>query len=144
ETYRTGGSAHSPEAGPHPHVVAPINGITQRASADGDIVTFSDGSSQADAVAAAAASDVAVVFVGDGESEGVDRPDLTLSNAKFCIITGCQPYGPGDQDAMIKAVAGANPNTVVVLDTGGPMLMPWLGQVKSVMQAWFPGQEDGN
>ena len=88
ESYNTGSSAHIPEAGPHPHVVAPITGITQRASADGDIVTFSDGSSQADAVAAAAASDVAVVFVGDGESEGVDRPDLTLSNANRMAAVG--------------------------------------------------------
>src|SRR3954454_14055346 len=144
QSYNTGGSAHIPEAGPHPHVVAPITGIMQRASADGDVVTFSDGNSQADAVAAATASDIAVVFVGDGESEGVDRPDLTVANAKFCILAGCAPYGSGNQDEMVKAVAAANPNTVVVLTTGGPMLMPWLGQVKSVLQAWFPGQEDGN
>ena len=144
ESYNTGGSAHIPEAGPHPHVVAPITGITQRATASNDIVTYSDGSSQADAVAAASAADVAVVFVGDGESEGVDRPDMTLANAKFCVLAGCQPYGPGNQDDLIKAVAAANPNTVVVLTTGGPMLMPWLGQVKSVLQAWFPGQEEGN
>jgi beta-glucosidase len=144
ESYNTGGSAHIPEAGPHPHVVAPITGITQRASADGDIVTYTDGSSQADAVAAASAADVAVVFVGDGESEGVDRPDMTLANAKFCTLAGCNPYGAGNQDDLIKSVAAANPNTVVVLTTGGPMLMPWLGQVKSVVQAWFPGQEEGN
>src|SRR3954470_17390506 len=144
QSYNTGGSAHIPEAGPHPHVVAPITGITQRASADGDIVTFSDGNSQADAVAAATAADIAVVFVGDGESEGVDRPDLTLANAKFCTLAGCAPYGTGNQDDLIKAVAAANPNTVVVLTTGGPMLMPWLGQVKGVLQAWFPGQEEGN
>src|SRR3954449_2100969 len=144
QSYNTGGSAHIPEAGPHPHVVAPITGITQRASADGDLVTFSDGSSQADAVAAATAADIAVVFVGDGESEGVDRPDMTLANAKFCVLAGCAPYGPGNQDEMVKAVAAANPNTVVVLTTGGPMQMPWLGQVKSVVQAWFPGQEEGN
>src|SRR3954471_16610405 len=144
QSYNTGGSAHIPEAGPHPHVVAPITGITQRASADGDLVTFSDGSSQADAVAAASAADIAVVFVGDGESEGVDRPDMTLSNAKFCTLAGCNPYGPGNQDDLIKSVAAANPNTVVVLTTGGPMQMPWLGQVRSVVQAWSPGQEEVN
>src|SRR3954469_15715811 len=144
QSYNTGGSAHIPEAGPHPHLVAPITGIPQRGSADGDLVTFTDGNSQADAVAAASAADIAVVFVGDGESEGVDRPDMTLSNAKFCTLAGCSPYGPGNQDDMIKAVAAANPNTVVVLTTGGPMQMPWLGQVKSVLQAWFPGQEEGN
>jgi beta-glucosidase len=144
QSYNTGGSAHIPEAGPHPHVVAPITGITQRATANGDVVTYTDGNSQADAIAAASTADVAIVFAGDGESEGVDRPDMTLSNAKFCVIGGCAPYGSGNQDEMIKAVAGANPNTVVVLTTGGPMLMPWLGQVKSVLQAWFPGQEEGN
>jgi beta-glucosidase len=144
QSYNTGGSAHIPEAGPHPHVVSPLQGVTQRATADNDVVTYADGNSQADAIAAASAADIAVVFVGDGESEGVDRPDLTLANAKFCIIAGCSPYSPGSQDDLIKAVAGANPNTVVVLDTGGPMLMPWLADVKGVMQAWFPGQEDGN
>jgi beta-glucosidase len=144
QSYNTGGSAHIPEAGPHPHVVSPIQGITQRATADNDVVTFADGSSTADAIATASAADIAIVFAGDGESEGVDRPDLTLGNAKFCLLAGCAPYGPGNQDELIEAVAEANPNTIVVLDTGGPMLMPWLDQVKSVMQAWFPGQEDGN
>ena len=144
QSYNTGGSAHIPEAGPHPHVVAPITGITQRATADGDVVTYSDGSSQADAIAAASAADVAIVFAGDGESEGTDRPDMTLANAKFCVIAACSPYGAANQDELIKAVAGANPNTVVVLTTGGPMEMPWLGQVKGVLQAWFPGQEEGN
>src|SRR4051794_5879622 len=144
QSYNTGGSAHIPEAGPHPHVVSPLQGIQQRATADNDIVTYANGDSQADAIAAASAADVAIVFAGDGESEGVDRPDLTLANAKFCVLAGCAPYGSGNQDDMIAAVAAANPNTIVVLTTGGPMLMPWLDQVKSVMQAWFPGQEDGN
>src|SRR3954466_7847247 len=67
QSYNTGGSAHIPEASPHPHVVAPITGITQRATADGDVVTYSDGSSQGDAIAAASAADVAIVFAGDGE-----------------------------------------------------------------------------
>ena len=51
---------------------------------------------------------------------------------------------PSDQNALISAVAAANPNTVVVLDTGGPVLMPWLGQIKGLFEAWYPGQEDGN
>src|SRR4051812_18814267 len=144
QSYNTGGSAHIPEAGPHPHVVSPLQGISQRATADNDVVTFADGSSQADAIAAASAADIAIVFAGDGESEGVDRPDLSLGNAQFCTLAGCNPYGAGNQDDLIKAVVAANPNTVVVLDTGGPMLMPWIGDVKSVLQAWFPGQEDGN
>src|SRR3954471_7364099 len=89
ESYNTGGSAHIPEAGPHPHVVSPLAGIQQRASADNDVVTYADGNSQADATAAASAADVAVVFVGDGESEGVDRQSLALSDAKFCTLAGC-------------------------------------------------------
>jgi beta-glucosidase len=143
-SYNTGGSAHIPEAGAHPHVISPFQGISQRGTANSDVVTYTDGSSQADAIAAASAADVAVVFANDAESEGNDRPDLTLSNAKNCTLAGCAPIGAADQDALIKAVAAANPNTVVVLNTGGPMLMPWLNDVKGVFQAWFPGQEDGN
>ncbi|HEU5419404.1 MAG TPA: glycoside hydrolase family 3 C-terminal domain-containing protein [Streptosporangiaceae bacterium] len=81
------------------------------------------------AVSAAKASDVAVVFAGDQESEGVDRPDLSL---------------PGFQDQLIEAVARANPRTIVVLNTGGPVLMPWLSQVPAVLEAWYPGEEDGS
>jgi beta-glucosidase len=143
ESYNTGGSAHIPEAGVQPHVITPLQGIQQRATKDGDVVTYADGSSQADAIAAASASDVAIVFANDGESEGNDRPSLSLADSKFCTLFGCTPPAP-DQNALIQAVAAANPNTVVVLDTGGPMLMPWLAQVKGVFQAWYPGQEDGN
>ncbi len=50
---------------------------------------------------------------------------------------------PGDQDQLIEQVAQANTRTVVVLDTGGPVLMPWLDQVAGVVEAWYPGQEDG-
>ena len=81
------------------------------------------------AVAAAKASDVAVVFVNDTTGEGSDRTGLGL---------------PGDQDALIRAVAAANRHTVVVLNTGGPVLMPWLDAVSGVVEAWYPGQEDGN
>ncbi len=72
---------------------------------------------------------MAVVFVGDEETEAIDRPNLSL---------------PGDQDQLIEAVAGANPRTIVVLNTGGPVLMPWLSQVPAVVEAWYPGEEDGN
>ena len=50
---------------------------------------------------------------------------------------------PGDQNALISAVAAANPRTVVVLNTGGPVLMPWLDRVAGVIEAWYPGEEDG-
>jgi beta-glucosidase len=81
------------------------------------------------AVQAAKAAQIPVVFAGDQLAEGVDRPDLSL---------------PGFQDQLIEAVAAANPNTVVVLNTGDPVLMPWLGQVAAVVEAWYPGEEDGN
>lgn len=84
------------------------------------------------AVAAARDSDVAVLFVGrDGEwdTEGLDLPDMRL---------------PGRQDELIERVAKANPRTIVVLQTGGPVEMPWLSRVKAVLQVWYPGQELGH
>jgi beta-glucosidase len=143
QSYGTGGSSHIPEFGTKADLVTPFQGIQQRGQAENDVVTYTDGTSTADAVAAASAADVVVVFGNDEQSESNDRPDLSLSSAKYCTLAGCAPL-PGNQDAMIDAVAQANPNTVVVLDTGGPMVMPWLDKVKGVMQAWYPGQEDGN
>lgn len=80
----------------------------------------------------AADSDVAVVFAGLGgewESEGHDRPTIDL---------------PPAQNELIAAVVAANPNTVIVLNTGAPVTMPWLENVGAVLQAWYPGQECGN
>jgi beta-glucosidase len=68
------------------------------------------------------------VFASVAVGEGMDRASLAL---------------PGDQDRLIAAVAAANPRTVVVLNTGGPVLMPWLDQVAAVVQAWLPGQQFG-
>ncbi|HZH77380.1 MAG TPA: glycoside hydrolase family 3 C-terminal domain-containing protein, partial [Archangium sp.] len=84
---------------------------------------------QRQAVEAARNADVAVVFVSDLISEGMDRTTLAL---------------PADQDQLVSAVAAANPRTIVVLNTGGAVLMPWLGQVSGVLAAWYPGQEYGN
>ena len=81
------------------------------------------------AVAAARRARVAVVFVGDYNSESLDRPNLNL---------------PGDANALISAVAAVNPRTVVVLNTGGAVLMPWIHDVAGVLEAWYPGQVDGN
>ncbi len=85
-----------------------------------------------DAVAAAAASDVAVVCVGTlgTEGEGSDRPSMAL---------------PQDQDSLIRAVAAVNRHTIVVLNNGTPVLMTgWLDQVPGLIEAWFPGQEGGH
>jgi beta-glucosidase len=146
--YNGGGSGHIPEVAGKPDVVSPLQGITQRAQAQGDTVLYADGSSQADAIAAAAAADVAVVFVGAEDSEAADRSTMSLASGFCNLATGslngsCVPQ-PVDQDALISAVAGANPHTVVVLNTGGPVTMPWLGQIQGLFEAWYPGQEDGN
>jgi beta-glucosidase len=139
--YNGEGSGHIPEFGVVP-VVSPLQGVTQRAAANGDTVLYADGTATADAVAAAKAANVAVVVVGDSESEGTDRSSLTLTGGT-CTLAGCVPQ-TSDQNALITAVAAANPNTVVVLDTGGPVLMPWFGQIKGLFEAWYPGQQDGN
>jgi beta-glucosidase len=84
------------------------------------------------AVAAAAAADVAVVVVGtndDWETEGEDRATLDL---------------PGEQDELVRRVAAVNPNTVVIINAGSPVAMPWVDDVAAVMQIWFPGEEVGN
>lgn len=85
----------------------------------------------AEAVEAARGADTAVVVVATTdrvESEGFDRTDLTL---------------PGRQDDLIRAVAAANPNTVVVVNSGSPVELPWREDVAAVLLSWFPGQEGG-
>ena len=89
-------------------------------------------SAVAEAAAVAAAADYAIVCIGstaEWETEGEDRWGLDL---------------PGRQDELVDAVVRANPRTVVVLQTGGPVRMPWLDTVPAVVQAWFPGQEAGH
>ncbi|KOU35017.1 beta-glucosidase [Streptomyces sp. WM6378] len=85
----------------------------------------------AEAVEAARAAELAVVVVATTdrvESEGFDRRDLRL---------------PGRQDDLVRAVAAANPNTVVVVNSGSPVELPWRGDVAAVLLSWFPGQEGG-
>ncbi|AKJ01212.1 beta-glucosidase [Archangium gephyra] len=80
----------------------------------------------------AADCDVALVFVGhngEWDTEAVDRPHMDLV---------------GRQNELVSRVASANPNTVVVLQTGAPVTLPWLDKVAGVLQAWYPGQEAGN
>jgi beta-glucosidase len=110
------------------YTVKPSTGLKARAGS-GVTVTLDDGTSTTSAAAKAKAADVAVVMVEDSQTEGKDRPNLSLT---------------GNQDALVAAVAAANPRTVVVSKTGGPILMPWLDKVPAVLQAWYPGEEDGN
>jgi beta-glucosidase len=141
--YNGGGSSHVPETAVKSDVVSPLAGIQQRAGANGDTVLYADGSNATAAQATAAAADVAVVFVGATDSEGVDRSTMGLSSG-FCTLAGSCTPASVDQDSLISSVAAANPHTIVVLNTGGPVLMPWLGQIRGLFEAWYPGQQDGN
>jgi beta-glucosidase len=110
-----------------PYVITPVDGIRKRL-ASGAQVFYDDGSNPAKAAEAAKAAKVAIVFVNTDDSEGRDRPNLEL---------------PNHQDELVEAVAAANPNTIVVLNTGGPVLMPWIDKIGGLIEAWYPGQEDG-
>jgi beta-glucosidase len=87
-------------------------------------VEYNDGSDLDAAAALAKDSEVAIVFAYRWESEGQDSPSMSL---------------PDGQDALIARVAAANPNTIVVLETGNPISMPWVDQVNVVLEAWFAG-----
>jgi beta-glucosidase len=113
-------------------LTTPRQGIEARLGADR--VAFDDGSDRARAAATAAGADVAVVVVGDRMTEGSDKP---------CMGLGCGQADSVDRDGLIEAVAAAQPNTVVVLQSGGPVLTPWRDKVKGLLEAWYPGQNGG-
>jgi beta-glucosidase len=87
-------------------------------------ITYDPGTDNATAAKAAASAQIAIVFVTQWMSEGQDAATLSL---------------PDHQDALIAAVAAANPNTIVVLENGGPVSMPWASNVKAIMESWYPG-----
>ncbi|MDE2264795.1 MAG: glycoside hydrolase family 3 C-terminal domain-containing protein [Alphaproteobacteria bacterium] len=100
-----------------------------RAAARGTQVRYDDGNDIANAVKLARSSQIVVVFAHQWMREGWDVANLSLY---------------GNQDALISAVAAANPRTIVVLETGGPVLMPWLDKVGAVLEAWYPGNRGAN
>lgn len=108
------------------HASSPLKAI--RALAPQAQVMFLDGMDRDAAAAAARRADMALVFATQWTTEAQDDESLELST---------------DQDALIAAVAAANPRTAVVLETGGPVLMPWEAQVPAIVQAWYPGQRGG-
>jgi beta-glucosidase len=92
-------------------------------------VKYDAGTDPATAAAAAKGADVAIVFAYRWASEGMDLKDLSL---------------PHNQDAIISAVAEANPHTIVVLETGNPVTMPWVDKTAAILEAWFAGSDGAN
>ena len=105
---------------------SPLRAI--RAKVPNAKVNYDDGTDSAAAASLARGSDVAIVFVHQHTHEGADLPNLSL---------------PDNQDELVRQVAAANAHTVVVLENGDPVLMPWLDSVKSVLESWYPGQRGG-
>lgn len=103
--------------------LAAIRGLARNAE-----VSFDAGTDLGAAAALAKSADVAIVFATQWATEAEDLPSLSL---------------PDDQDALIAAVAKANAKTVVVLETGTPVTMPWLADVSAVLEAWYPGTKGG-
>jgi beta-glucosidase len=118
-----GGSSHVVPL----YTVDPLEGLRQRAGSSAN-VTLSDGADAAEAASLARGADVAVLMVGEVDTEGHDH-GLELDGA---------------QNELISAVAAANPRTIVVLKTGSAILMPWIDRVPAILEAWYPGEEDGN
>jgi len=108
------------------HPSSPLRAL--RARAPNTQVTYDPGTDPAAAAKLAGASEIAIVFVWQHTSEGRDVPNLSL---------------PANQDELVSHVAAANPHTIVVLETGGPVTMPWLDKVDAVLEAWYPGIRGG-
>ncbi len=109
------------------YTVAPVTGIRNRVGS-GVTVTYADGSNISAAVSLAQAANIAIVMVGDSESEGADY-SISLS---------------GTQDSLVEQVVAGQPKTIVVMKSGTGILMPWAASVPAILQAWYPGEEDGN
>ena len=105
---------------------APLDAI--RRLAPNAQVSFVDGTDPAVAATAARDADVAIVFLNQWASESIDAPMVL----------------PDNQDQLVEAVARANPRTVAVLETGGPVLMPWAARVPAILEAWYPGTAGGD
>jgi len=132
KVYPVGGLAVKglqPENWPGPVIYFPSSPMRElQALLPGTQVEFDNGLDPASAAKRAAQADAVVVFATHWVGEAVDGASLSL---------------PDGQDALIQALAAANPRTAVVLETGNPVLMPWLGNVPAVLQAWYPGTRGG-
>jgi beta-glucosidase len=125
-----------------------LQGITARAAQAGIRVSYDEGTNAQSAQTLAKSSDLAIVVAADTEAEGVDKPCMSLTPQ--CSGGQATPANPeatqlafGNQDNLISAIAAANPNTVVVLETGAPVLTPWRESINALLEAWYPGQDGG-
>jgi beta-glucosidase len=114
-------------------VTTPAQAISRRLGPHVRVRTYG-GSDPARAAAIARASGVAIVIAPNHQTEGVDRRCLTLE---------CPPAF-GNEDALIRSVSRANRRTIVVLETGGPVLTPWRSRVAGLLEAWYPGEQGGS
>jgi beta-glucosidase len=125
-----GGNAINPSEGAisyatHSHVYFPTSPLRQlRAMLPNTRIEFASGEDLSAAAALARQSDIVIVFAQQWQMEGMDLPSLAL---------------PDNQDALVEAVAAANPRTIVVLETGTAALMPWAGKVQGIVEAWYSG-----
>ncbi|MCE9579863.1 MAG: glycoside hydrolase family 3 C-terminal domain-containing protein [Deltaproteobacteria bacterium] len=117
-----GGSSHVTPA----IVTTPAEGLQARLAGQAQVIV-NDGADLPTATQLASNASIAIVIVGDQRTEGADG-ELAL---------------PPGEDALVSAIALANTRTIVVVRSGGPVLMPWLGQVHTVLETWYPGQTDG-
>jgi beta-glucosidase len=118
-----GGSSHVKPL----HAITAMQGLAQKLG-DGVTITVDDGKDIAKAAALAKSADLALVLLVDHQSEGADHP-IGLT---------------GGQNELTDAVLAANPKSIVVLKTGGPVLMPWIDQASTILEMWYPGEEEGN
>jgi beta-glucosidase len=102
---------------------SPLRYIRELA-AHGTVITYDPGTDNASAAKAAASADLAIVFLTQWMSEGQDPPTLSL---------------PDHQDALVASVVAGNENTIVVLENGGPVSMPWSRNVRAILESWYPG-----
>jgi beta-glucosidase len=123
-----GGNAADPKAGGSgwtEHIYFPSSPLINiQAHSPHASVRYANGTDVADAAQLAKSSAAAIVFVNQPMQEGMDAVTLSL---------------PDNQDALVEAVTKANPNTIVVIENGGPVSMPWIEHVKGVVEMWYPG-----
>jgi len=140
QVYPTGGAVLT-EGNPNPPGWSPVIWDPSspmraiQAKAPNATVKYDDGNSALRAASVAGNSDVAIVFLSQWASEGMDIPSLNFTDVIHAI--------PVQQDGLINAIVNANPHTIVVMENGGAQVLPWAGQVAAILEAWYPGQRGG-